>query len=374
MRRAPSSTRRRDSSRGSVCVRALRLAWLLGAAAPCAGAAAAGLPGSAENDTRAVPAVSIELRPHVRVAEGQVRLGDVANLTTRDLALLRTLMALPLGAAPSVGSPVAVDRSTVARWVEARSGLRGTDAYMGEGSADVKWLGASEVEIERNAQEIPADRITQAAQSALIDWLKSRSSRAEVHVASTGRDLILPSGAVTLVVRPLPAQGQPQDRMTVWVDAGVDGRFARTTAVRFEVDAWGPRTLASAPLARGAALDPVVAAGGLTRREIELTTSAGRAALMPTSDSSSATTAPQRLRRPLREGEVLTAGHLEEMPAVVRGDSAQLVARSGDVSVESRVEVLQDGRKGQTVRVKVPGARSEVLARVVGPGQLEAQP
>ena len=46
----------------------------------------------------------------------------------------------------------------------------------------------------------------------------------------------------------------------------------------------------------------------------------------------------------------------------------------GDVTVESRVEVLQDGRKGQLVRVKVPGAGGEVVARVTGPGQVEVQP
>ncbi|MNV36981.1 flagellar basal body P-ring biosynthesis protein FlgA [compost metagenome] len=82
----------------------------------------------------------------------------------------------------------------------------------------------------------------------------------------------------------------------------------------------------------------------------------------------------QRLRKPLKAGEVLTRAHLESMPAVVRGNWALLQARSGDVAVESRVEVLQDGREGQLVRVKVPGAKGEVLARVTGPGQVEVQP
>ncbi|HSW16101.1 MAG TPA: flagella basal body P-ring formation protein FlgA [Ramlibacter sp.] len=60
--------------------------------------------------------------------------------------------------------------------------------------------------------------------------------------------------------------------------------------------------------------------------------------------------------------------------AVERGQWAQLRSGAGTVLVETRVEVLQDGRTGDRVRVRQPLAPSSMLARVVGPGQLEVAP
>jgi flagella basal body P-ring formation protein FlgA len=56
---------------------------------------------------------------------------------------------------------------------------------------------------------------------------------------------------------------------------------------------------------------------------------------------------------------------------VARGEWALLRALAGAVRLESRVEVLQDGRLGDKVRVRTPGAMGTVFATVVGPHQLE---
>jgi len=59
------------------------------------------------------------------------------------------------------------------------------------------------------------------------------------------------------------------------------------------------------------------------------------------------------------------------LPAVTRGTHALLAWRSGLVELEARVEVLQDGQPGQTVRVRGMTGPGTLLARVVGPGRLE---
>ncbi|MNL46374.1 flagellar basal body P-ring biosynthesis protein FlgA [compost metagenome] len=158
--------------------------------------------------------------------------------------------------------------------------------------------------------------------------------------------------------------------MLVWVDVWVDQRFVRTLAVRFDVNAWAPVTVATDRLDIGAAADAVALRDATESREVNLAT------LRPGTrvKAADAVQPDQRLRQPLRPGEVLTDAHLEPTPAVTRGNWARLLARSGEVTVESRVEVLQDGRTGQVVRVKVPGGSGEVLARVTGRGQVEVQP
>lgn len=59
-------------------------------------------------------------------------------------------------------------------------------------------------------------------------------------------------------------------------------------------------------------------------------------------------------------------------PAVARGSFAAMVAHSGGVEVETRVEVLQDGQPGQRVRVRLITASTSILARVLASGRVEA--
>ncbi|MDP9933655.1 flagellar basal body P-ring formation chaperone FlgA [Variovorax paradoxus] len=345
-----------------------------------AGYAAAGAapspPVSPSTQTATGAAVSIELRSHVKLSQAPVRLGDIAFLTTRNLPMLRQLMALPIGTAPRPGSPVTLDRDTIARWVETRSGLQALDGASSGRSPLIRWEGAEETEIESASQQLPGEIIADAARSVLLRWLAERSVRANVQAASAARDLMLPAGVPMLRVRSLAKQAMPSKRMLVWVDAWVDDRFVRTTAVTFEVDAWAPLTVAAAGMDSGAVIDGIVLAGAMEKREVDLTTvkRGTPAAIALDGPSSFASNKPQRLRRPLRAGEVLTDSHLQPEPVVTRGNWANLQSRSGAVSVESRVEVLQDGRQGQIVRVKVPGSRAEVLARVTGRGQVEVQP
>ena len=56
---------------------------------------------------------------------------------------------------------------------------------------------------------------------------------------------------------------------------------------------------------------------------------------------------------------------------VARGGTAMLRSVDGAIEVESRVEVHEDGAAGQDVRVRLPGATADVLARVTGPGRVE---
>lgn len=74
-----------------------------------------------------------------------------------------------------------------------------------------------------------------------------------------------------------------------------------------------------------------------------------------------------------REERAASAAPREPL-AVSRGDWAVLRSGEGVVSLESRVEVLQDGRPGQKVRVRQHGADGPILARVVGRGLLELAP
>lgn len=77
------------------------------------------------------------------------------------------------------------------------------------------------------------------------------------------------------------------------------------------------------------------------------------------------------------ETRVLPASRVQRSDAalaVARGEWAVLRATEGSITLESRVEVLQDGRAGERIRVRAQGVAGPMFARVVGPGRLELAP
>ncbi len=76
----------------------------------------------------------------------------------------------------------------------------------------------------------------------------------------------------------------------------------------------------------------------------------------------------KRLRRSLAAGAVLRAADLESVPLVRRGDVVEIVARLGNIEVRAPGLAREDGRAGDTVRVKNMASRRLILARVAGRG------
>lgn len=263
----------------------------------------------------AQPRATIELLPEVQVQAASVVLGHVAHLRSADLALMRKLVTLPIGQAPRAGQPASVQRAVLAQWVE-----RAVDL----GAGDLEWRGAERARVTRAARDVRGEDIAAVAAQSLREWLAAQGLQAQLQPRPLPRDLEAPTGEVRLQARPL-AHAALRDRMLVWVELSIDGAFVRAVPVGFEVTATRP------PLGRDGAAGPLE-------------------------------TAPA------------TAQSGVQAVLVARGDWATLRSAAGAVTLESRVEVLQDGRAGERVRVRQPGATGVVFARVVGASQLELAP
>lgn len=292
-------------------------------------------------------AVTIELRPDVAATGPAVTLGQLARLQSGDLALLRKLVDLPVGRAPVQGASVLVEREAVAAWLRRRLGVV---------AEEVEWRGASASRVSAYTQSVDGEQIAETASRALGQWLAARSVRNETHFAVTPRTIEVARGDLRLQPRAL-GQARVRSRMTVWVDVWVDDRFVRVVPVVFGVEAWGDAVTAIAPLQAGILLE----AGATERRQVDLAASG----------ASAVPAGAVRTRRAVAAGEVVRAHDVEPLPAVVRGQWAVLRSGSGAVSSESRVQVLQDGHLGDSVRVKPSAATASLVAKVTGQGQLE---
>jgi flagella basal body P-ring formation protein FlgA len=265
-------------------------------------------------------------------------------------------MDVPLGRAPRAGQSFALERDVLARWIRSHVGLQGDQ---------ITWQGAAYTDISLRSRDIPGDDIVARADKALRQQLGGQlpvGTRIELQPVAVPHDLAVADEPVELTPRPMGAAALAP-RMTVWVDVGAAGRVQRSVAVVFEVAVHGPVVVAARDIPAGASL----LAGDL---QVQNMAGAATSQKSPARDFSEG----QRLRRALRAGEPLTAAHTEAIPDVVRGSWAVLEARQGGLNVQSRAEVLQDGRAGQMVQVKPANATASLLVRVAGPGRVEMYP
>lgn len=180
----------------------------------------------------------------------------------------------------------------------------------------LKWSGSPQARVVRVARRLRGDEIADAGMAAVRQWLAEQGQAGEARVRFPVRDMDIPEGDVRL--QPRPIEHAPlRNRLLVWVDVWLGEQFVRAVAVPLEVEA--------------------VKAN------------------------------------PAKGSEPLLAAEMGAM-GVQRGEWAALRAGTGAVLLESRVEVLQDGRMGQSVRVRPATGTGPLTARVVGRGQLELAP
>ncbi|MDR3018764.1 MAG: flagella basal body P-ring formation protein FlgA [Delftia acidovorans] len=325
----------------------------------------------------AVPAqawLRVELRPQVTVQHSSVRLADIAVLTSSDLGMLRRALAIPLGQAPRPGESAVLESERLGYWLRSRTGLR---------EDQIDWRGPRQTAIVTAAREIAGEQVAAQAQAALAEHLRSMArqkglvlSRLDIDPVALPLSLEVPVQGHRLQVRP-PNATRMGPRMLVWVDVFSGERHVRAIPVRFEVAAFARLPVASHAMPAGSP----VQADGMELREIDVTAAMPGLSGLPAlpgggrmdASAGAGADAPV-LRRALQAGDVVSADSLLARPAVVRGEWATLVTRQGPLSLESRVEVLQDGQPGQIVRARPANATGALSVRVVGRGQLELQP
>lgn len=347
---APGSTlvggiRRRDAAARARQVATVALA-LVGTAA-----AAEVRPAGPEAQRRPI---RVALAARVEAKRPEVTLGDVAEVSGADRAAVARLAGLRLGALPGDGSPIRLERSVLERWIRARTGIAG---------AAIGWEGAPASDVRLSFTEVSGEVLAEQAAAAVREAAARQGVRPEITIGRVPRAVRIPAGALTMRARRLGAEALRARRVAVWIDLSVDGRFARAVPVSLDVSSFGPAYVATRRLAAGQVLDGAV----LAVRDVDWT---GRDVL-PARE-----TAPDgfRLLRPMAEGDVLTRTHAEPVPLVKRGARATLRQSRGRIELESAVEVLEDGRRGQPVRVRAAISSAPIVARVIGPDRVEVGP
>jgi flagella basal body P-ring formation protein FlgA len=76
-------------------------------------------------------------------------------------------------------------------------------------------------------------------------------------------------------------------------------------------------------------------------------------------------------KRAIREGMVVLPQAIETAPLVRRKDQVTILARGGGLEVQAHGIALQDGTKGERIRVRNLGSKREIEAVIIGAGIVE---
>jgi flagella basal body P-ring formation protein FlgA len=158
-----------------------------------------------------------------------------------------------------------------------------------------------------------------------------------------------------------PASARTQGNVTVGVRCSGSSPWSIYVPARVQV--YDRVIVAARPLSRGS----VLKAGDLDIAELDVTSLAGGYF------SESQQAVGMSLRRNVQLGTALGPG-LVELPKVIRrGERVQIVARVHGMQVTMDGEALEDGAKGDRIRVRNRSSKRNVEGLVAGPGIVEVR-
>lgn len=158
-----------------------------------------------------------------------------------------------------------------------------------------------------------------------------------------------------------PAGARTQGNVTVGVRC--TGASPWSIYVPARVQVYDQVVVAARPMSRGALLG----VGDIEVREMDVTALAGGYLSSPEQ------AVGRMLRRNVQLGAAIGPGMVELPRIIRRGERVQILARSGGMEVRMEGEALEDGAKGEVIRVRNRSSRRSVEGLVAGPGTVEVR-
>ncbi|CUS76566.1 flagella basal body P-ring formation protein FlgA [Candidatus Kryptonium thompsonii] len=81
----------------------------------------------------------------------------------------------------------------------------------------------------------------------------------------------------------------------------------------------------------------------------------------------------KEIKKPVREGEIIFESYFEDLPLVKAGERVRVVAKAGNVKIETIGIAKRDGRLNERVRVVNPESGKLFYGKVIGEGIVEVE-
>lgn len=302
--------------------------------------------------------VQLELRSVVQVKSARLMLADVVNVDAATQREEVQLLAMPIGTMSLTAGNLVVQRKSLEKWVRQHTGAR---------SRDIHWAGADAVNIMLQTQIVDAARMRSHARTVLEEWISlnvrdADSSNIAIRDSGALQALVVPAGEVRVRISHLSEPLSLRRKLAVLLDVLISDQVVKSMPVLFELSGSRQAFIVRHDIARGG----TVSEADVELREVDIFADVNE----PVSPVDFAKAAA-RAKTGLRKGAILSNANIETVPDVARGDFVVLLAREGLVSIESRVEAMQDGYVGQIIKVRPGNSNDQIPAKIIEPGKVE---
>lgn len=292
----------------------------------------------------ALAQISVRFLERATVTGPRIVLGDIAQVRFAG-DQTETIASLPIASSPAPGKSKDLYTVSVINSLRNRKEAAGID-----------WQGSPNIRVERRATRISRAQI----ESILGQFLKENSSRlpqAEIrlNVLHAPDELFFPAG--TLSWKVMPSRQDILASTSFSITFLVDGQPAGNCVVRAKLAAFGEVAVAAIPLRKGERI---------SARSVRLE----KRDLTKLDDPFTAKDQLTDLEaaRTITSGAVLDHTNISA-PAIVRdGQMVTIVAQKGPMQLTTKGLAKENGRRGETIRVKNISSNKVIYCRVDRPG------
>jgi flagella basal body P-ring formation protein FlgA len=291
-------------------------------------------------------AESWQLVPEVKVDNTGIFLSQLVVPAPSSSAVHSSTVVLPhirLAPAPTLGQTASFSRDQVLALAQ----------KVVPDFAITNWSGPERVRVSRATHRLTDSEFTKL----LIDTLQreqvKEQGELELQLTHPLPPALIPDEGVTLKVTELPTAGVSPNfivRCELW--NGDEHVSDWTVAAQARV--WRDVPVADAPLSRGQLLRD--APVSLQRRDVLMFRDA--CTNFPTDDSS------LELTETVPAGTPVLNRSIRVRPTVLRGRMVDGIYQEGNLTIDLKVEPLEDGQPGQTIRIRNPKTNRELYGKV----------
>lgn len=304
-------------------------------------------------------AVVVALRPSVKTSSRVLSIGDVADVYGSLSSLTQRIASLDILDNRQSEGPVAISQ----RQIRIRLLL---DGIPGD---SFTLAGAERCVIGPQTDPISDQLVIESIRAALVRRFQVADSDLDVRLAQPLPAMPDLAGVAPddVDIEPYLPDELPRGRARIRLAVHAQGQLRRVLSVTLDVTEYREIAVATKAIRRG----QLLSASDL-KNERRPITAAGQYASL-------ASAIGREAKRPLRPGDAIrmndVADSREESPVLVKyRDTVRLVARKGRLAVTlSAAEALQQGRLGDTIRVRNADSKRVIVGKVVGPGELEVR-
>jgi flagella basal body P-ring formation protein FlgA len=296
--------------------------------------------------------IVINLKEQVSVQSNGIVLNDIADLQGTDSDQLAQFAQIPLGAAPRLGLVAILSRNQITSYIQKAFGP----------IPEVNFSGAEVVQIRLRTRPIESEEIAGILKAYILQTTPWKESDIEIQSIEYPQGIEMPPGAARLQVSSrLPVTGR--GRIIFPLEIIQDGKVLRCfyTTARIRVNS-GMATAAK-PIRSGKVIgsDDVVLS----------------AAMIGDFQTTYLRTPDEILgkisQRNFSPGDPLTREAFVDPIMIKRGETVHLRLERSGLVLTALGRAEQDGRLGQTIRVRNMEFSNLLNAQITGPGEARVQ-